>query len=255
MRKSVAIITGASSGMGREFVRHIVSRYSFLDEIWVIARRQERLESLREHFGDKIVPIALDLSSVHSMKVLSAKLDIEKPNVKILVNSAGMGIIGRFDELDNDEISDMVNLNVNALTSVTRAVIPYMSKGSYIINLASSAAFLPQPGFSVYAASKSYVLSLSRALNAELQKKGIYVSAVTPGPVRTEFFGNAERHHKIAFYKKFVMADPKKVVELALKDAKLHADISVYSPTMKLMMILTKLLPHRFLIKIMNIFA
>ena len=188
------------------------------------------------------------------MKVLASKLHEERPNVKILINSAGMGIIGRFDETPENEISDMVALNVNALTSVTRNVIPYMSKGSYIINMASSAAFLPQPKFAVYAASKSYVLSLSRALRSELAPKGIYVTAVAPGPVKTEFFGNAEKHHKIAFYKKFVMADPRRVVSLALKDAKLHSDISVYSVTMKLMMILTKVLPHKFLIDIMNLF-
>lgn len=254
MRKVIAIITGASSGMGREFVRVIATKYSFLNEIWVIARRIERLDSMRGTFGDKIVPIALDLTNSSSMKVLASKLHEERPNVKILINSAGMGIIGRFDETPENEISDMVTLNVNALTAVTRNVIPYMSKGSYIINMASSAAFLPQPKFAVYAASKSYVLSLSRALRSELAPKGIYVTAVAPGPVKTEFFGNAEKHHKIAFYKKFVMADPRRVVSLALKDAKLHSDISVYSVTMKLMMILTKVFPHKLLIDIMNLF-
>ena len=136
MGKVIAIITGASSGMGREFVRVIATKYSFLDEIWVIARRIESLDSMRGTFGDKIVPIALDLTNSSSMKVLASKLHEERPNVKILINSAGMGIIGRFDETPENEISDMVTLNVNALTSVTRNVIPYMSKGSYIINMA-----------------------------------------------------------------------------------------------------------------------
>ena len=252
--KKIAIITGASSGMGREFVRVSATRLKSLDELWIIARRLDRLESIRRTFGSKIRPIAMDLTDKDKISSLSAMLENEQPDVRLLINSAGLGIIGKVEETDIEETMNMVRVNVDALTLLTSVVLPYMRRGSHIINMASSAAFLPQPSFAVYAASKSYVLSLSRALDEEMSKKGVHVTAVCPGPVKTEFFDLAEKHRSVAFYKKLVMASPEKVVNRAFKDAAKNKSLSVYSLSMKLSMILTKIIPHSLLIKIMGMF-
>ena len=252
--KKIGIITGASSGMGREFVRVAATKLSSLDELWVIARRGDRLASIRRTFGSRIRPIELDLSDENKISSLAAMLENEQPDVRLLINSAGLGIIGKVEEVSSEETMNMVRVNVDALTYLCSVVIPYMRRGSHIINMASSAAFLPQPSFAVYAASKSYVLSFSRALNSELKTKGIHVTAVCPGPVKTEFFDIAEKHRTIAFYKKLVMASPSKVVNLAFRDAAKNKEISVYSLTMKLSLFITKILPHSLLIRIMGIF-
>lgn len=110
-----------------------------------------------------------------------------KPQVKFLVNAAGFGKIGNVCDLPEKDQSGMVQVNCTALTAVTTMVLPFMPQNSRILQFASSAAFLPQPGFAVYAASKAYVLSYSRALNRELKGRKIFVTAICPGPVRTEF--------------------------------------------------------------------
>ena len=251
--KKIAIITGASSGMGKEFVRVAATRLRSLDELWLIARRTDRLEELRRTYGTKIRPIGLDLSDSEKLSALSAMLENETPDVRLLINSAGLGIIGRVDEIETSEIMNMVKVNVDALTCLCSMVLPYMRRGAHIINMASAAAFLPQPVFAVYAASKSYVLSFSRALNKELDKKGIHVTAVCPGPVKTEFFEIAERYRSVADYKKFFMASPEKVVNKAFIDAAKNKPVSVYSISMKLSFFFTKILPHSLLIKLMRL--
>ena len=143
----------------------------------------------------------------------------------------------------------MAALNCVALTAVTRLVLPFMEPNSRIIQFASSAAFLPQPGFAVYAATKSYVLSFSRALNQELRKRKICVTAVCPGPVKTEFFDIAEETgNKIPIYKMIVMADPVKVVRKAIADAEAGKELSIYGAAMKAFWILTKIMPHGLLL-------
>ncbi len=146
----------------------------------------------------------------------------------------------------------MIDLDMRALTALTRLSIPYLSKKSRIINFASMAAFLPQPSFAVYAACKSYVLSFSRALNEELRGTGCVVTAVCPGPVRTEFFDIAETSGRIPFYKLFFMADPDKVVRKAFRDSVTGRDISIYGASMNAFALMTKLLPHSFIFFIMR---
>ena len=146
----------------------------------------------------------------------------------------------------------MVALNCQALCAVTRLVLPYMAKNGRIIQFASAAAFLPQPGFAVYAATKSFVLSYSRALNSELKPRGICVTAVCPGPVKTEFFDIAETTGTIPLYKRLVMARPEKVAALALRESMMGKTVSVYGPLMKAFFLLSKILPHSLLLSIME---
>ena len=230
----IAVVTGASSGMGRETIIQLWEHFKGFDEIWIIARRRERLDELDRQVG---VPL---------------RKCARKPQVKFLVNAAGFGMIGQVEELGLKSETDMVALNCEALCAVTRMVLPYMECNSRIIQYASSAAFLPQPGFAIYAATKSFVLSYSRALNQELRSRRIYVTAVCPGPVKTEFFDIAESTGVIPLYKRLVMANPKRAVQKAIRDSIAGREISVYGITMKAFRLLCKMMPHRLLLAVMS---
>ena len=248
----IAIVTGASSGMGREFIMQIADRFGGISEIWAIARRQERMEALSPLVPVKLRLFPIDLTDDTKLMGLQDVLFEEKPEVKWLINAAGYGKIGAVGSASlNDELG-MVELNCRALCAVTHMVLPYMSENSRIIQFSSAASFLPQPNFAIYAATKSFVLSYSRALNEELKPRGILVTAVCPGPVRTEFFDVAETTGRIPLYKKLVMADPKKVVRLALRDSMMGRTVSVYGTTMKAFRILSKFIPHTLILRLMK---
>ncbi len=251
--KKIAIVTGASSGMGREAAFQLTDRYSGLEEMWLIARREDRLKEVADKLPAPSRILAIDLSDVANVAQLTSLLETEKPNVKILVNAAGFGKLGDVDELPVEDETGMIEVNCASLTAITRAVLPYMSDKSRIVMFASAAAFLPQPGFAVYAATKSYVLSLSRALNDELSSRSISVTAVCPGPVDTEFFTQAEQGtHETSPFKKMFMAKPQKVVKKALRDSAMGKSVSVYGLSMKLAGICCKFLPSGALIKLMQ---
>ena len=225
--------------MGRAFVQQIMDKYRRIDEIWVIARHLQK-EMWKERFGTKIVPLSLDLLQEQSQEQLRRRLFAEDVRIKVLVNAAGMGRIGR--------------LNDEALMTVTYLCLPYMGKGSRVVQMASASAFVPQPGFAVYAASKAYVMSFSRALRSEVRKKGITVTCVCPGPVDTAFFEGAEKYHKMPLFKKKSMADPKPVVEKAVYDAACGRALSIYGWSMKALFLACKILPHRLIIDLTAIF-
>lgn len=248
----IAIVTGASSGMGREAVIQIADRFSGIEEIWAVARREDRLKELALRVPVRLRIFPLDLKVDNELQKLSDALREEKPEVKWLVNGAGFGKIGMVEELPPEDETGMVELNCKALCAVTREVLPYMTKNSRILQFASSAAFLPQPKFAIYAATKSFVLSYSRALNEELKSREIYVTAVCPGPVRTEFFDIAETTGRIPLYKCLVMADPRKVVRLAIRDCMMGKTVSVYGPFMKGFRLMCKLLPHGLVLRMLR---
>lgn len=245
----IAIVTGASSGMGREMVFEIADRFGGIEEIWAIARREERLKELDGKVPVRVRLFPLDLTAPGGLSLLEEALKKQKPDVKLLINAAGFGRTGAAEEIGWKTSSRMVRLNAEALTAVTELVLPYMSENSRILQFASAAAFLPQPGFAVYAATKAYVLSYSRALNAELSGRGIFVTAVCPGPVDTEFFDGALRGGTLAPYKKLFMANAKKTVRKALKDGMAGKEISVPGISMKAFFLLCRLVPHRILMK------
>ena len=248
----IAIVTGASSGMGREMVFRLADRYGGFQEIWVVGRRKERLDALDGKVPVKLRKFPLDLTKKEDLEILAAALAEKKPEVRFLVNAAGFGITGPVGSFPEEEAASMVRLNCEGLTAVTELVLPYIPDNSRILQFASAAAFMPQPGFAVYAASKSFVLSYSRALAVELKKKNIYVTAVCPGPVETEFFGIALDGGKLAPIKKITMAEPKKVVKKALMDSMKGKRISVYGPWMKAFYVLCRIVPHEILMGFIN---
>lgn len=244
-----AVVTGASSGIGREFVRQLGYFYKDLDEIWVIARRRDHMEQLRK---ESRVPLRIfegDLMKKQVYKDYHRALGEYAPDIRMLVNAAGFGKSGSFTEIAGEGKriqTDMIDLNCRALTRMTQMTLPYMKQGSRIINLASAAAFCPQPDFAVYAATKSYVLSFSRALKAELKSVGIYVTAVCPGPVKTEFFTVSGDLSGVL--KKLSLAEAPAVVHKALKDSRKRRPVSVYGISMNVAQIGAKILPHGLII-------
>lgn len=248
----IAIVTGASSGMGREFITQIADRFSGIEEIWVVARRKERLQELVGKVPLRLRLFAIDLTDQGDLMELQIALEEEHPDVKWLINAAGYGKIGPVGSVSLKDETGMVDLNCTALCAVTHLVLPYLSGNSRVIQFASSAAFLPQPDFAIYAATKSFVLSYSRALNEELKPRGIYVTAVCPGPVKTEFFDIAETTGEVAVYKRLVMADPKRVVKKAIRDSMMGRPVSIYGITMNAFHLLCKFLPHGMILRIMK---
>ena len=249
----IAVVTGASSGLGREFVVQISEKYKTIDEIWVIARRAERLYALeREIEGTQIIVLPLDITKQEDLEAYKKMLAKEHPWVRVLVNAAGYGIMGHVEDVVCEELTGMIDVNCKALVAMTKITLPYMKEQSNIINIASSAAYLPQPSFAVYAATKSMVRSFSKALNKELEDRGITVTAVCPGPVNTEFFDVAEKYSHTKAFKRLFRVEAKNVVKRALFDAYYLKTESTYSITMKAFKIVTKLLPNDWIVSMIK---
>ncbi len=239
----IAVITGASAGIGREFVLAI-DRQEQLDEIWVIARRTDRLEALKEMCRTPIRPIPLDLSDLQSMERYQAVLEREKPEIGILVNAAGFGVFGPFAEKDLEKQLSSVTVNSLALTGMCHISIPYMKHGDSIINMGSNSAWQPVPYQTVYGASKSYVLNFSRALWRELKPKGIRVMCVCPGWIRTEFQQVAHHDEYVKYVD--IWYEPQEVAEQAMKDLRKGKIVSILGHPVRRQVRLVKFLPVKF---------
>ena len=242
---NIAIVTGASSGMGREFVLQLPS-YVQVDEIWVIARRTEALEHLKEETSVPVRPISMDLLNMESFTRFQSILEEEKPNIKLLVNAAGFGKFGAYHKVSITDDARMIDLNCKALVLMTRLCLPYMSAGSHILQLDSLSAFQPVPYITTYGATKSFVLSYSRAMNRELKKSGIRMMAMNPGWVKTEFFNHAFQTNEdgeVKFFDK--LWEAKDVVATGLKDLyKTRKDYSIHGFSVRMQVRMVKLLPH-----------
>ena len=242
----IAVITGASSGMGREFV-YALDRDEEFDELWVIARREQRLLELKEKCRAKIRPIVLDLQTRESFSLYRQLLEQEKPEIAVLVNAAGFGLFGAFMDMDMDRQLDIIDLNSRALTAMCYMSVPYMARGSRIYNMGSMSSWQPVPYINVYGASKAYVLNFSRALGVELKDRGIKVMAVCPGWITTEFFDHAIHDDTISYFNRYY--PPEQVIEKALKDMKKGKNASVLGFPERVQVLLVQLLPVGFVMK------
>jgi short-subunit dehydrogenase len=247
--KTIAIITGASSGMGRRFAE-TVKKFGAVDEIWAIARRADRLEELKKTAPYPVRPIALDLSSPEAPGVLQAMLAGETPSIRLLVNASGFGKFQATEETPLADNMNMVDLNCRAVAALCQICLPYMTEGSRIINIASVAAFQPIPYINVYGATKAFVLSFSRALNREVKPRGIRVMAVCPFWTKTEFFDRAVVTKDAVVKKYIAMYDPKDIVRRAWRDLKWGKDVSIYGFKARGQVALVKILPHKLVMDI-----
>ena len=202
----IGIITGASSGMGKEFVKLTMSEQLNLDEIWVINRYTYR-ETL---YRTDIPGVAAGYAEAGGSGGLKRRTAEGAAGNITDDHCAGFGIMGRIDEIDVEEQLEMVDVYCRSVVELTTMVLPYMERGGRMIYVASSAAFLPQPGFAVYSATKAFVLSFVRSLRVECREQNLGITVVCPGAVKTEFFKRAAEQKHLPAYKKMVMADPKR---------------------------------------------
>ena len=240
----IAIVTGASSGLGSEFVRQL-DRGERLDEIWVVARRKERLEALREQVETKLRVLPFDLTEKQSFRDLSALLAAEKPTVAVLVNAAGFGKIGSPRDISISDCDGMIDLNCRAAVDMTQLALPYMRRGSRILQVCSTSAFQPFQYLNVYAASKAFLYRYSRALRVELFGKGVKVTAVCPYWIKdTEFISTAKRTGNSSYIRGFPLASRgRRVVSAALRDSRLGFAVSTPGVICTLLRIVAKFVP------------
>lgn len=240
--KKIAVITGADSGLGREYTRLILEE-SNVDEIWALAKTPARLQRLVQDFGARIVPVEIDLMQLDALVDFHRRLSLEKPEIRWLINNAGIGKFGPFEKLEALEAARIVDLNCRAVVEMTWNCLPYMPPGSRIVNTASQAAFQPLPYFSVYAASKAFIDRFSLALAVELKPRGITVTSVCPCWMRTPLLNKAQTTARPDVVRMFPITDPAPVARAAISDSQKGRRRSVYGTLTRLAILGAKLLP------------
>ena len=248
--KNIIVVTGASSGIGNQILK-LLDEKEKVDEIWVIGRSEASLKELQKEVKTTLVPVVMNLSNLNETKVFKEKLEKEKPNIKVLVNSAGFGIFDHTENIEEEVLLDMVRLNCEAIVSMIQSSLKYMSEGSQIMNIASCAGFQPIPYINCYAATKAFVLSYSRALNYELKYRGIHVLAVAPFWTKTKFFDRAiDKDKKEVVINYAALYDPKDVATQAVKDLYTKKDVSCYGGKNKFQRLLVRTFPKKFVMKV-----
>jgi len=245
----IALVTGASSGMGAEFVR-LLDREG-LDELWTVARRRDKLEKLASECATKTRVIALDLLEEGAVDRLCGEIEEADARICWLVNSAGFGEFGEAGKQPLETQMRMIDLNVKVTVACCDRLIKYMDRGSHVINLGSGSVFNPLPYFNIYSSTKAFVLQYSRGLHYELKPRGIAVSVFCPGWVRTEFFdhtrdGDANVRSPRSYKP---MTEPENVVRYCMKKAKKGKEVIVHGWYTKTQHLISKILPRRVLIK------
>ncbi len=241
--KVIAIVTGATSGVGREFVRQLDGLYyGKIDEVWAVARDAGALEELKRTTYAPVRPFAMDLAEDASAQRLLAELDGGGDlRVGWLVNSAGTGWFGPAQAAPEGTVERMVRLNCLALATLTGGALKHMAAGSRIVNVASAAAFLPVAGMATYAATKRFVLDLTRALNGDLAGTGIHACAVCPKALATRFWEGAGDD---AVARVFGTERVYDVVRKAIAAVNRGQSYIVTAPDMKVLCALANALPY-----------
>lgn len=245
-----AIITGASSGLGTEFALEVLKQRKDIEEIWLIARREDKLKELANKLDDKAKILPLDITKPEALEKFAGILGETKPDVKLLINNAGYGKLGNFDNITPEDNGGMVKLNCEALTVITSLTLPFMRENSEIINSCSIASFAPNTRMAVYSSTKAYVMSFSRALRSELKPRKINCIAICPGPMDTEFLGLAGiKKGSSHTFDTLPRVNPntmaKKSLIASAKKKAVYTNLAFY----KFYRILAKILPHSLVMK------
>ncbi|MBQ9265524.1 MAG: SDR family NAD(P)-dependent oxidoreductase [Bacilli bacterium] len=243
--KKIIVVTGASSGMGRDFIKQI-EEIEKVDEIWAIARSVKKLEELKEEIKTPVKIIPLDLAKKESFEEYKKIIEAEEVKIRILANCAGFGIFDHTENIDYKVLNEMVDLNCSSYVNTISISLPYIEEGGKIMNIASCAGFQPIPYIACYGATKAFVLSYGRALNVELKYRKIHVLTVTPFWTKTAFFDRAvDTDKKPVVIKYAAMYDPHKVMKKAIKDLYKKKEISCYGFKNNAQRILVRLLPKK----------
>lgn len=242
--KKIAIVTGASGGIGRTFVDELMKEE--LDEIWVIGRNKERLAAILQQYGQKIVCICMDLTNSQDMLSLKEQLNQRKVWVAYLINNAGIAQMKPSLHFSDEEIEQTIQLNCQVPVILSHYCIPFMKKGSKILNISSASAFQPVPYINLYASTKAFEKSYSLALNEELKSTGITVTAVCPSWVDTKMLMREINGKPVKFPG---LVSPLQVVQKAMKDAKKGKDLSICSLYVHCLYYIVKFLPRHWIIK------
>lgn len=243
--KKIAVLTGATGGLGKEFIKLLLKEN--IDEIWAVARNKEKLSRLCKQYGSKISAVPCDLSDERNISELSTLINKEKPDIRILINNAGIAKMGCYDQFTDKEISQSIDTNCKAAVLLCQYALPYMKKGARIINISSASSFQPTPYINLYAAGKVFLRSYSRSLNFELKNRGITCTAVCPGWIDTDMLPKTKNGRKIR-YPGIVTA--KAVAEKAMNDSKKGKDMSVCSLYVKYEHLFSKIMPQKLVMKI-----
>lgn len=237
----IAIVTGASSGMGKDFAKLLDNEK--LDEIWAVARTLAGLQDLASTLKTKVKTITLDLSDINSIAEIKQMLSEQKPEVCWLVNCAGFGKFNDYASIKTETSLNMIDLNCKAMVALTDACVPFMKRGARIVDFSSVAAFQPVPFGNIYAATKAFVLSYARGLSYELMPLGISVTCVCPYWTQTNFFKRAVSEEDKVVKKYIVMYKSEKVVKKAYKFSLKRKRLCIYGAFSNFQVLLTKLLP------------
>ena len=248
----IAIITGASSGLGKVFFEKVAERYPQLDEYWVIARSENKLKELAEqHPRLKVRAVPLDLADTRSMETFENLLDEQKPDIRVLINNAGYDKPGLFREMKLADIYSLMNLNVMGTTMMSRLCLPYMNRGGYQIITGSIGSFAPLPWRAVYSASKAYVRFIARALHEEERKRGVNIMLLSPGKMDTEMFHQNNKDSGNMSIQPYLNLD--KVTVKAMQKA--ERGCATYTPMAfyKVYRLLAKIVPSAIMVKFTSV--
>ncbi len=251
-RKAVVIVTGASSGLGAALTRRLDQTLPGDMDLWLIARDPGKLEALASDLDHDCQILALDLTREAAFWQIKDMLDMEEADIHLLVNNAGEGCSGPFEEQDLLAHQSLCDLNIRAQLVMTSLALPYMGPGSAILFTSSVAAFLPQPGFASYAASKAFILSFGRALGRELKDRAIQVTVTCPNPMLTNFFTKEEKEALMTSYKRLGIEDPARVADKSLAAIRRGKAVVVTSFAGRMIRILAKLLPAGLIIRLIK---
>lgn len=247
---NIAVITGASSGLGREYVKSVYKAYPALEEIWIIARRENKLFELKVELGEKIRIFPIDITDPGAVNQYAEMLKATNASVRLLINNAGFGRLESFVNIPAEDNCGMVRLNCEALTLMTAVTLPFMSSGAEIINTCSIAAFAPNTRMAVYSSTKAYVMSLSRALRSELKKQQINVLAVCPGPMNTEFLPIANIHKGTSHtFDTLPRVNPREIAEKSLVASRKKKAVYTHKGFYRFYRFVAKVLPTSWVMK------
>lgn len=240
----IAVITGASAGLGVEYAKAVDKKRNDIEEIWLIARRKDKLGEVAKSLSKPVRILSFDITDNQGVSDYVNLLESEKANVKLLINNAGFGKLGLFYEISKEDNAGMIRLNCEALTIMANVTLPFMSEGAEIINTCSIASFAPNARMAVYSSTKAFVMSFSRALRAELKSRKINCLAVCPGPMETEFLSLAGIEKGTSHtFDTLPRDNPRRVAENSLKASKKGKAVFADHIFYKFYRVVAKILP------------